>query len=151
MDTPSRRLSKLPVPVGGGFKKLCTTAKFTASPLVKVCTKLTLSSSEGCCHEGEEGESRCESPAKLPRCMASPDHPSGGNSNPTGRLSFAPRNSLLATPPQRLPRKSLAPNPYGIQQGTFLCDGDSFASCRESAEEQVRSGPWGRGKDSGLR
>lgn len=137
--TPSRRLSKLPVPVAG-FRKTKMTSTFTASPLASSCNRLKID-------EDQDELEYCESPAKLPRSLAFP-HNSNLFASPTPamlqdhftvhsetrRHSLAPasRNSLLATPPQRKPRKSLAPNAYGIYEGTNLSVSNSFLNACDS-------------------
>ena len=129
--TPSRRLSKLPLPIAG-FRKTKMNSTFTASPLASSYNQLKLDENEEST-EGRDGLELFESPAKLPRSVAfqhnsnlfaSPtlpmlqDHFAVHSETRRHTLAPAPRNSLLSTPPQRKPRKSLAPNAYGIYEST---------------------------------
>lgn len=128
--TPSRRLSKLPVPVAG-FRKTKMNATFTASPLASSYSHLKLNENDESAGS-QDGLEAFESPAKLPRSaalshnsnlFASPtptmlqDHFVAAAENRRHSLAPATRNSPLSTPPQRKPRKSLAPNAYGIYEG----------------------------------
>ncbi len=122
--SPSRRLSKLPVPVSG-FRRTKVLSTFTASPLAESYVRLDFKDRE------------CVgSPAKMPRFELTANTvrreticPSGNaiamnsqyhasyNFYEQRRMSLAPtHDSLLSTPPQRkiVSRKSLAPNPYGM-------------------------------------
>jgi hypothetical protein len=128
-NTPSRRLSKLPMPVAG-FRKTKMNATFTASPLVASYNHLKLNENDESA-QSLDGLEAYESPAKLPRSAALPhnsnlfasptlamlqDHFAAPAENRRHSLAPATRNSPLSTPPQRKPRKSLAPNAYGIYE-----------------------------------
>jgi len=103
----------LPVPIPRTRTRVASL--FTASPLTQSYVNLHLSD-----HDESENslpldeQPADESPAKKIRGQQSRPKPLGLDNR---RMSLAPRqDSLLATPPLRkmAPRKSLAPNPYGM-------------------------------------